>query len=200
MSEILLARLRRAKSAGFLATIVALVLAGSPALADFTIQGPVTYNSTYFAHTGANVRCIGTACGFDVGTLGHTLGFLDGNKTDSGTNDFTGGNTFTGVYGRGREITSSDILTSADCGRTVVSTGGSTVTVTTFSSGAPAGKLCAIAVIQQGAGQVNFAAGGGTTLASPINCTKAFGQGAIASLVVWGGSPDAWYLGGSCLP
>lgn len=215
------------------AVAAVLAVAASPALADFTIQGPITFDSGVFNHSGARVSWVpgtvpgtftkvtvdafgrvtlgatvncadlsdgGTACPADVGTIGHTLGFLDENKTDSGTNDFTGENTFTGVYGRGREVTSSDVLTAADCGRSVVSTGGSTIVLTTFASGAPAGKLCAIAVIQQGAGEVQFAAGGGTTISNPIGCTKAFGQGAIASLAVWGGSPNAWYLGGSCLP
>jgi hypothetical protein len=47
---------------------------------------------------------------------------------------------------------------------------------------------------------VNFAQGGGTTIINPINCTHVFGQGGIASLAVWGGAPNTWYLGGSCLP
>ena len=218
-----------------LAVLAAVVIAASPAAADFTITGTVVYDSGVFSHTGNRVSWVagtvpgtftkvtvdafgritlgatancpdlgddGTACQANTGTIGHTLGFLDESKTDSGSNDNTGTNTFAVVLGRNRVITSSNPLTVADCGKSVIANSGSTITVTTFDGTAtvPAGKTCAIAVIQKGTGEVNFAAAGGTTIGNPINCTKVFGQYGIASLVLTGDAPTAWYLGGSCLP
>lgn len=151
----------------------------------------------------------GTACTANVGTSGATLGLLNANKTDSGNNTYSGTNThsglekFSNVYGTNRTVVdpaTTDTLTAADCGKSIVYKNTSSLTVSTFVTTLAATEACAIAIVQKGAGAVNIAAGVGTTVNSPISCTKVFGQYGLASLYVAGDAPAEWLLGGNCLP
>jgi hypothetical protein len=73
-------------------------------------------------------------------------------------------------------------LAATDCGKTVVITNASAITLTTLNS-IPAG--CAIAVEQGGAGQITVANGSGATLTSAHSYTKTFNAaGAIIGLFV----------------
>lgn len=118
----------------------------------------------------------GTETWTSVGTYGHTLPFLDGNNTWSGTQ------TFGPVVGAvSTKNGTTYTLTATDCGTTIIFTNASAVTVTTLNS-LPSG--CAIAIEQAGTGQVSISAGAGATQHSSHNFTKTFGQYAILGLFV----------------
>jgi hypothetical protein len=96
----------------------------------------------------------GTACTANTGTSGTTLPFLDG------TNTWSGAQTFGPVYGSignsGAVISGTTYtFAAADCGKTVVFTSGSAVTATIPASIVPATTMCAMAVLQAGAGKVS---------------------------------------------
>ncbi|KAA0695643.1 hypothetical protein DTW90_21950 [Neorhizobium sp. P12A] len=111
-----------------------------------------------------------------TGTLGHTLPYLDGSNTWSGTQ------TFGPVVGTiSTQTGTSYTLAAADCGTTIRFTSNSPVTLTTLNSLPPG---CSVAVEQVGSGQVTIAAGAGTTQHSPHNYTKTYGLYAILGLFV----------------
>jgi hypothetical protein len=111
-----------------------------------------------------------------TGTSGHSLPFLDGNNTWSGTQQF--GPVLGAVSTRSG---TSYTLAASDCGTTIIFTGSSSITLTTLNSLQPG---CAIAIEQAGAGQVSIAAGTGTSLHSSHGFTKTFGPFAILGLFV----------------
>jgi hypothetical protein len=111
-----------------------------------------------------------------TGASGHTLPFLDGNNTWSGTQ------TFGPVIGAvSTQSGASYTLAASDCGTTILFTNASAITVTTLS-GLPVG--CAIAIEQGGAGQVTMTAGAGATQHSAHNFTKTYSQYAILGIFV----------------
>lgn len=111
-----------------------------------------------------------------TGTSGHTLPFLDGNNTWSGTQTF-GPSLGTVSTQAGTSYT----LSASDCGTTLRFTNSSAATVTTLNS-LPVG--CAIAIQQAGSGQVAITAGSSATQHSSHSFTKTFGQYAILGLFV----------------
>jgi hypothetical protein len=131
-----------------------------------------------------------------------TNGDLSGDCTTSGTlavtcaneaklnvaNAWTATQTFAGVLG-GADTQSGTTYTlvASDCGKTVVFTSASAVTVTIPASIVPAsGTACAIAILQSGAGQVavNGTAVSAATLVSAHSYTKTFGQNAMIGLTL----------------
>lgn len=90
------------------------------------------------------------------------------------------------------EATTSRVLSASDNGKVIYCTSGSAVTITT-ATGLGAGFSCM--VIQGGAGQITFAQGLSTTLASYGSFLKTSGQYAVTSVV----SPVAntFILGGN---
>lgn len=92
----------------------------------------------------------GTACTANTGTSGHTLPYLDGANSWSGTQ------TFAAAIGSTNEQSGTTYtLAASDCGKTVIFTAATTVTVTIPASIAPAaGNSCHTALWQQGAGSV----------------------------------------------
>jgi hypothetical protein len=111
-----------------------------------------------------------------TGTSGHALPYLDGANTWSGTQ------TFGPVIGAvTTQAGASYTLAATDCGTTILFTNASAITATAPNS-LPAG--CAIAIEQQGAGQVTIAAGAGATQHSAHGFTKTYGQYAILGVFV----------------
>lgn len=191
--------------------LLALALALLPlaAAADTTITGPITFGtgltvtgSTVTAFPGGGAAACsdlsdgGTACTADTGTSGATLPFLNG------TNTFSGTQTFGTVLGTVRTVTgTTHTIEASDCGKNLLFTNGSAVTLTTLNSIFPG---CAIAVEQGGAGTVTVAAGAGTTLRSASSTFATSAQyniiglsvdtnsgGSSANFVVTGAAPAA---------
>lgn len=127
------------------ATMNGSILPGNLAIAD-SDGNLIDGGSPSSACSGA-----GTACTADTGTSLHTLPFLDGDNT------FSGAQTFAAAKGSSREDAGTAVtLLASDCGKTVIFTAGTTVTVTIPASIAPAsGTSCNIALWQQGAGTVD---------------------------------------------
>ncbi len=143
----------------------------------------------------ADITDAGTVCPENTGTSGHTIPFLDGSNTWSDSN------TFTEVEGTVRTVAgTTDLLSQTDCGKTVVYTSGSAVSVTTFAGAASGTKGCGIALQQQGAGAVSIVNGAGATNVSPHACTQTFGQYATMGLFVQPNNPSQWNLFGDCIP
>ena len=90
------------------------------------------------------------------------------------------------------DATASRVLSASDNGKVIYCTSGSAVTITT-AAGLGAGFSCM--VIQGGAGQITFAQGASTTLASYGSFLKTAGQHAVTSVI----SPvdDTFILGGN---
>lgn len=90
------------------------------------------------------------------------------------------------------DATTARTLSAGDNGKVIYCTSGSAVTITT-ATGLGAGFSCM--VIQGGAGQITFAQGASTTLASYGSFLKTAGQNAVVSVV----SPvaDTFILGGN---
>jgi hypothetical protein len=112
----------------------------------------------------------------------------------NGTNVFSGTNTFGTVKGTvNAQSGTTYTLAATDCGKTVVATNGSAITITTLNS-IPAG--CAIAIEQGGAGQITIANGSGATLTSAHSYTKTFAAvGAMIGLYIDTNSgTDAHYV------
>jgi hypothetical protein len=121
-------------------------------------------------------RLTAASNGPGTGTSGHTLPFLDGSNSWSGTQ------TFGPVVGTVSAKTGTTYtLAAGDCGTTLRFTNSSAITVTTLNS-LPAG--CSIAIEQAGTAQVTIAVGSGATHHSPHGYTKTFGQYAILGLFV----------------
>jgi hypothetical protein len=150
-----------------------------------TIGGASTY--VLAAGSAAAPKCVGvnsdgTNYVLDLtgplatGTSGHTIPYLDGSNTWSGTQ------TFGAVVGT---VTTQSgtiyTLTSSDCGTTVRFSNGSAVTVT-IPQGLAVG--CVIAIEQAGAGQVsvNGSAVTPATLHSAHAYTKTSGQWAVIGI------------------
>ncbi len=133
----------------------------------------------------------GTAVTASTGTSGHTLPFLDGANTFSGTQ------TFGAVMSTVNAQTGTTYtLLSSDCGKTVLITNASAITVTAPNNLAIG---CHVAIVQGGAGQITISAQAGGTLVSAHSYTKTFGQRAGIGLSVLtnaGGSAAEWYLFG----
>lgn len=167
------------------------------------VNSPVLCNPTIVGATyvgSPNLQCSsltdgGTACPADTGTSGHTLPYLDAD------NLFTGQQTFRSVMGSTRTVSgSSDLLTSTDCGKTIVYTSASGVNVTTFANAASGVSSCSIALLQRGAGAVTIVDGAGATKASADNCTKTAAQYATMGLFVQPNDPSMWIILGRCAP
>ena len=112
-----------------------------------------------------------------TGSSGHTLPFLDG------TNTFSGTQTFGTVVGSvNAQVGTTYTLAATDCGKTIVITNAAAITLTTLNS---LSIGCSIAVEQGGAGQITVANGAGATLTSAHSYTKTFNAaGAIIGLFV----------------
>lgn len=104
------------------------------------------------------------------------------------TNTWTGGQTFSNITVSGTSqlgsapvgsISSNYTLSASDAGKVLRVTAAATITL---PSGLPVGFN--VEIIQEGTGQVTFAAGSGVTLRQRQNFTKTAGQWAAASLIV----------------
>lgn len=80
-----------------------------------------------------------------------------------------------------KTVTADYTLRASDCGTLILVNSGSGKTVT-VPANLPVGFLCS--VIQQGAGQITFAAGAGATLSNSASQTKASGQYAKCGIEV----------------
>ena len=132
------------------------------------------------AATGGAVSSVsGTAGQVTVTpTTGATVVSLPATITQAET--WSAAQTFTAVIGGVRSYSgATDTLSSADCGFTVHSTGGSAVTETAPNS-LPAG--CNIAIEQIGSGAVTMSAGASATQHSPCATVATNGQYAILQL------------------
>lgn len=117
-----------------------------------------------------------TGCSTATGTSGATLPLLNG------TNTFSGTQTFGSVIGTiNTQSGTTYTLAATDCGKTILFTSASSITLTTLNS-LVAG--CAIAIEQGGAGQITVTAGSGATQHSAHSYTKTFAQYAIIGLFV----------------
>ena len=106
------------------------------------------------------------------------------NVTITGTTtDLTGTTLKTGIVNGGTNAQSGTTYTLAasDCGKTIIATNASAITITTLNSLAVG---CAIAIEQGGAGQITISAGSGATQHCAHTYTKTFGQWAIIGLFV----------------
>lgn len=94
-----------------------------------------------------------------------------------------GAQTFGPVVGGTNDQTTATtyVLTASDCGKTILSSTGAGLTITTLNSLVVG---CAIAIVQQGSAQVTIANGSGATMASAHSFTKTFGQWATIGLFV----------------
>lgn len=162
---------------------------------------------------GTNYKCTSaapisaTAC--TSGTTNTVMKFTpsgcgDSDITDDGT-DITvtapGTIQFIGaIRGTTRTVSgTSDTLSAADCGTTVIYTSASAVTVTTFS-GVATTRPCGIAIYQRGIGAVSIANGAGATNVSAHACTKTFGLYATLGLFAQPENPSEWNIMGDCSP
>jgi hypothetical protein len=119
----------------------------------------------------------GTAATANTGTSGATLPLLNGTNTWSGTQTF---GTVLGTVNTQSGTTYT--LAATDCGKTILFTNASAITLTTLNSLTPG---CSIAVEQGAAGQITVANGSGATLTSAHSYTKTFNAvGAIIGLFV----------------
>lgn len=124
----------------------------------------------------AKGRITAASNGPSTGTSGHVLPYLDGNNTWSGTQ------TFGPVLGTvSTQSGTTYTLAATDCGTTLLFTNASPVTVTTLGTVAAG---CAVAIEQEGAGQVTISDGAGATHHSAHNYSKTYGQYAILGLFV----------------
>lgn len=142
-----------------------------------TITGALKGNGTAISAAACgDLSDDGTACTANTGTSGATLPFLNGTNTWSGTQTF---GTTVGTINTQSGTTYT--LAATDCGKTILFTSGSAITLTTLNS-LFAG--CAIAVEQGGAGQITLANGSGATSHSAHSYTKTFAQYSIIGLFV----------------
>lgn len=177
-------------------TFRAMVAADLP---SSVVIGPSSATDGNFAYfDGATGKLLknggvpGTAATATTGTSGHTLGFLDGDNTHSGVE------TFGSVVGAvNSQSGTTYTLQASDCGKSVVITNGSAITLTTFQAAVVG---CSITVVQGGAGQITMANGGSATLVSAHSYTKTFnGAGATIGLSVYtnaGGTAAVFTLSG----
>lgn len=117
-----------------------------------------------------------TGCSTATGTSGATLPLLNGTNTWSGTQTFG-----TVVGGTNAQSGTTYTLAATDCGKTIIATNASAITITTLNS---LSVGCAIAIEQGGAGQITISAGAGATQHSAHSYTKTFAQYAIIGLFV----------------
>lgn len=167
--------------------------ANNGVLCNPTIVGP-TYEGAINLNCGS-LSDSGTACPANTGSSGHTLPFLDI------ANSFSGQQTFASVIGTSRTVSgTTDVLSSSDCGKTIIYTAATAVTVTTFASVVSGVNTCSIALLQEGAGAVSIADGSGATHVSARACTKTSAQYATMGLFVHANSPSQWNILGDCAP
>lgn len=130
--------------------------------------------------TKTNSVAFGTAATAATGTSGHTLPFLDG------TNTFSGTQTFGSVFGTvSTQSGTTYTLAAADCGTEIAFTNAAAVTVTI-----PAALVtgCNISILQTtAAGQVTVTgtAVAAATLHSAHSYTKTFGQWAVIGINIY---------------
>lgn len=153
-----------------------------------TVQNPgasTNYNFNLPAESGSLGDVLTSGGGDDhpsiwtpTGNSGHALPYLDGNNTWAGIQ------TFGPVLG---SVTAQSgttyILSLTDCGKTIVFSNNSPITLTTLNS-LPIG--CSIAIEQGGDGQVTIVPGAGTAQHSPHSYTRTYGRYAILGLFVDG--------------
>lgn len=112
-------------------------------------------------------------------------------------NAWSGQQTFAGVKGTSRTVSiTTDTILSTDCGKTIVFTSGSAITLTTLASIVSGTDTCSIAVYQGGAGQVTISDGAGATHNSPHAYTKTFGQYSTLELFIEPNNPSLYIIAG----
>lgn len=139
--------------------------------AKLVLNGATSGSSTLKAPaTGGGTVTLPTGTG--------TLSFLD----PTAPNSWTGAQTFGPVIGgTNSQSGTTYTLAATDCGKTLIFTNSSAVTLTTLNSLVVG---CSIAVEQKGTGQVTIANGSGATSGSSHSFTKTYGQKAIIGLFV----------------
>ena len=148
------------------------------------VVAPVTMSQDCTISNAGVMTCLktnnvsfGTAATANTGTSGATLPLLNGTNTWSGTQTF---GTVLGTVNTQSGTTYT--LAATDCGKTILFTNASAITVTTLNSLTPG---CSIAIEQGAAGQITVSNGSGATLTSAHSYTKTFNAvGAIIGLFV----------------
>lgn len=112
-------------------------------------------------------------------------------------NAWSGQQTFAAVKGTAstQAGTSYPIQTS-DCGKTIVFTSSSAITVTTLAAIVSGTEVCAIAIRQKGTGQVTISDGAGATHGSANGWTKTRTQYSLIGLTVEPDSPSLYIIDG----
>lgn len=101
------------------------------------------------------------------------------------------------VKGTARTISgTSDTIVSSDCGKTLIFTNAAAITLTTLASIVSGTDTCAIAVLQNGIGQVTIANGAGATQVSANSWTKTRAQYSILGLFIEPNNPSQYNIMG----
>lgn len=155
-------------------------------------QDCTTNASLVMVCTKTNNVSFGSAATANTGTSGATIPLNNGNNTHSGVE------TFGTVVGGGRIVSgTTDGPTAADCGTTIHFTSGSGITVTMPNNITT--LQCTITFIQEGAGQITFAAGSGATIHNRSSFTKTAGQWGVVDMILntnAGGTSAVYTLAG----
>ena len=159
----------------------ALVAADLPSgVGTVTVTGGTPTTGHLAAFSGATSiadgGAVGTACAINTGTSGATIPLLSGANTWGGTQTF--GTTISSIN---TQSGTTYTLAATDCGKTLLFTSASAVTLTTLNS-LPAG--CYLNIEQGGAGAVTVSSGSGATLHSAHSYTKTFAQYSLIGLFV----------------
>jgi hypothetical protein len=152
-----------------------------------TTSGTANFQGTAAAAATISVAAYGAVSCTSDGTAWNCIG---GTLSASGVslsanNVFTGTNTFAAVLGSVNvQSGTTYTLTATDCGKTMLFTNASAVTVTIAASIAPAsGTACTIAVIQGGASKVSVN-GSAVTAASLVSASSYTGTSGTAGAVI----------------
>jgi hypothetical protein len=159
---------------------------GATSITSSNLSGDCTTSGTLaITCTKTSGTAFGTAAVVNTGTTGATIPLLNGSITFSGTNTHTGTETFAAVNG-GVNVQSGTTYTTVatDCGKTLLFTNASAITVTIAASIVPAsGTACVIGVIEGGASKVSVN-GSAVTAASLVSASSYTGTSGTAGSVI----------------
>ena len=155
-------------------------------------SGTTNNGVTGSAVNGNVVQGTGSASVGDSGVAASDLGRL------STTQTYSGAKTFGEVHGGGRIVSgTTDTAAVTDCGTTIHFTSGSAITATLPNNITT--LQCTITYLQEGAGQITFAAASGATIRNFHSYTKTAGQWAAVDMILntnAGGTSAVYTLAG----